>query len=325
MASKLNKRILLSLAFGALVFLGLTIYADIESLIQAFSTFNWLYLPVVLLCVSTNFVLRYLKWDYYTLKLGIRPSPKKNALFFFAAFTMAVTPGKLGEVLKSYLLKQENQTPISKSAPVVLAERLTDFIGLIALLIAGAFVFQQSRIAVFVLAAVFAGITAVLSWRKGSLALIELAGKLPLVKHYIHHARTAYDSIHILLRPSTLAVAVVLSIVSWMFECIGYWLVLFVFDAPVPMLKAVFIYAFATIFGAVTMLPGGLGTTEGSLTGLAILAGASKGVAVASTLLIRLSTLWYAVLVGIVVTFAFQRHINVDISTVELRELSDSK
>jgi glycosyltransferase 2 family protein len=318
MGSKLKKRIFLSIVFGALIFLALTVYADYEKLGQAFASFNWLFLPVVILCATTNFALRYLKWDYYTLKLGIRPDPKKNVLFFFAAFTMAVTPGKFGEVIKSYLLKQENQTPISKSAPVILAERLTDFIGLIALLLAGAFVFQQSRFAVLIIAAVFTIVTVLLSWRKGSLAVIGLLTHLPIIKNYVHHARTAYESIYILLRPGTLTVAVLISIVSWFFECLGFWIILHVFEVPIPMLQATFIYAFSTIIGAVSMLPGGLGTTEGSLTGLTMLAGASKDVAVASTLLIRLATLWYAVLLGVVVSFVFRKQLNIDISEIPL-------
>ena len=55
---------------------------------------------------------------------------------------MSVTPGKLGEILKSYLLKEENGTEVSKSMPIVFAERLTDFISIVLLSIIGAFVFN---------------------------------------------------------------------------------------------------------------------------------------------------------------------------------------
>lgn len=322
MNAKLRNRIILSLAFGAVIFLALTIFADSEKLVKAFASFNWAYAPLILGCVSMNFALRYMKWDYYTLKLDVRPEPKKNMIFFFMAFTMAVTPGKFGEVLKSYLLKQENQTPISKSAPIVLAERLTDFIGLIILILVGAYVFQQSRLVVMFIAFAFAAITVLLSWRKGSMFFIEMFARVPFVKKYVAMMRTAYESIYTLLRPGTLIVTTLMSIASWFFECLAYWLVVSVFNAPIDLLKATFIYAFATVIGAISMIPGGLGTTEGSLTGLAVLAGTPADIAVASTVIIRVATLWFAVFIGIVVTLGFQKSLNVDLDTLPMDKAS---
>jgi uncharacterized protein (TIRG00374 family) len=318
MGSNWRKKVFLSLGFGALVFIALTIYADLDDLIAAFGQFNWAWAPVILACTLVNYVFRYWKWEYYTTTLKINPPRRENLIIFFTAFTMAVTPGKFGEVLKSYLLKRVNATPIRVSAPIVVAERLTDFIGLVILLIIGAYVFDISRIAVIAFAVFFSLLTVLLAWRRGSLALIEFFGKLPMLNRYLEHAHSAYESMYVMLRPRPLFIAVVLSVVAWFFECFGYWIVLHVFEAPPTVLKATFIYAFSTVVGAVSMLPGGLGTTEGSLTGLAQLAGASQDVAVASTVIIRSATLWFAVLIGIVVTFAFQHRLDIDLDSIDL-------
>jgi uncharacterized protein (TIRG00374 family) len=111
-------------------------------------------------------------------------------------------------------------------------------------------------------------------------------------------------------------------VISWFFECLGFWLILQQFGTPATLLKASFMYAFSTIIGAVSMLPGGLGTTEGTLTGLTIWAGAPNHIAVASTFLIRVATLWYAVVVGIVVTLAFQHRLPVRIDDIDLDAVS---
>ncbi len=318
MTSSLRTKLLVSLALGALVFIGLTIYADAGRLVAAFATFGWEYLPLVVACTAANYVFRYAKWDLYTRALDVRPATGKNIIIFFASFMMAVTPGKLGEVLKSYLLKEVNGTPVSRSAPIILAERLTDFLGLVLIMIAGAFVFGYARSLIVAFAVFFAGVTVLLSWRKGSLAVLGRLARISFLSKYAQHAEDAYESMYTLLRPRTLVWAVVLSVVAWTFECVGYWIILRVFDAPPTMLKAAFIYAFSTIVGAVTMLPGGLGGTEGSLTGLAQLAGATKDVAVASTFIIRVATLWFAVVLGIVVTFAFQKRLHVRIDALPL-------
>lgn len=318
MGARWRKKVFLSLAFGALVWIALTIYADIDDLIAAFADFNWAWAPVILGCTVINYLFRYWKWEFYTATLDIRPARKDNLVIFFTAFTMAVTPGKFGEVLKSYLLKRVNGTPVRVSAPIVVAERLTDFIGLVLLLILGAYVFDISRVAVVAFAVFFALVTVLLAWRRGSLAVIEFFGRLPLLNRFLEHARSAYESMHVMLRPRPLFIAVLLSVVAWFFECFGYWIVLHVFDTPPTVLKATFIYAFSTVVGAVSMLPGGLGTTEGSLTGLAQLAGASQDVAVASTFIIRSATLWFAVLIGIVVTLAFQHRLPVNLDEIDL-------
>ncbi|MCB2206113.1 flippase-like domain-containing protein [bacterium] len=321
MGARWRKKIFFSLAFGALVWIALTIYADFDDLLAAFAEFNWAWAPLILCCTFINYVFRYWKWDYYTATLNVRPKRSENIIIFFTAFTMAVTPGKFGEVLKSYLLKQVNGTPVRVSAPIVIAERLTDFIGLILLLIIGAYVFDISRVAVIAFAVFFALVTALLAWRRGSLKMIALFGRLPFFSRFIEHAESAYESMYVMLRPRPLLVTILLSVVSWFFECFGYYIVLHVFDAPPTVLKATFIYAFSTVVGAVSMLPGGLGTTEGSLTGLAQLAGATPDVAVASTFIIRSATLWFAVLLGIIVTFAFQHRLHVNLDEIDLENI----
>ncbi|MDH7516720.1 MAG: lysylphosphatidylglycerol synthase transmembrane domain-containing protein [Bacteroidota bacterium] len=318
MKTRLKRRLLLSLAFGAAVFIALTVIADAEKLAAAFARFPWGYLPLLLACASANYTLRFWKWDYYTRVLAIRPPARKNLIIFLASFIMAVTPGKLGEVLKSYLLKEVNGTPISKSAPVILAERLTDFIGLTVIVVIGAFVFEQARTVVVGFAAFFLAITILLSMRNVSLRILAVFDRSRFFRRFSRNIRTAYDSIYLLVRPRPFAWSSAISIGSWFFECLAYWLVLRAFHAPVPILKASFIYAFSTIVGAVSMLPGGLGTTEGSLTGLATLAGTPIDIAVASTFIIRACTLWYAVLIGVAITFFFQHRLHVRIDDIDI-------
>jgi len=55
------------------------------------------------------------------------------------------------------------------------------------------------------------------------------------------------------------------------------------------------------------MLPGGLGLTEGSMTGLLILNKIPKDIAVAITIIIRFATLWFAVAIGLISLYIFQK------------------
>ena len=90
-----------------------------------------------------------------------------------------------------------------------------------------------------------------------------------------------------------------LSIVGWGLEGYSLWLIIGGFDVHVPVPLAVFFYATATLAGALIPVPGGLGVSETMLQSqLVQLGGAPQAVATGSMLMIRFSTLWWAVLVG---------------------------
>lgn len=314
MFSKYKKKILLWSAVGALVFLGFSIYADLDKLLEAFASFNWWFFPLILALSFMNYIIRFAKWEYYRKILKIQIETKVSFLIFLSAFVMSVTPGKSGEVLKSFLLKEENGTPLEKSAPILLVERLTDFLSVVLLCIAGAFVFDYGKGALAVIGFTFAGLALVLSSRKISLYFISLLEKIKPIAKRIHKLHTAYESIYQLVRFKPLVYATLISAVGWFFECIGFYIVLQVFSSTtnieVSILTATFIYGFSTLIGAVAIVPGGLGVTEASLTALLELLKIPKGVSVASTMIIRVATLWFAVIVGIVAVYFYQRYTN---------------
>jgi uncharacterized protein (TIRG00374 family) len=74
-----------------------------------------------------------------------------------------------------------------------------------------------------------------------------------------------------------------------------------------PVARTTFIYAFSTLVGALLLLPGGLGGTEGSMVALLVADGAVKPLAVAATFVTRVATLWFAVLAGALVLLGDRR------------------
>jgi glycosyltransferase 2 family protein len=308
--SKYKKKILISVIFGAVIYLAFSIYADFDKLLISFGKFNWWWLPLILAFSFGNYIFRFFKWHYYTKIINIDIPFKKSFLIFLSAFVMSVTPGKMGEVLKSYLLKEEFGTPISKSAPIIIAERLTDFISIVLLCISGAYVFNYGQNLVIIVGVFFLSVTLLISYRRLSLKLISFLEKIKFISKNIHKIHTAYDSIYNLVKFKSLVVATMISLVSWFFECIGFFIVLKVFslssNIDVSIMTATFMYAFSTIVGAIAMMPGGVGATEATLTGLMILLQIPKDISVASTIIIRVSTLWFAVLVGIIALYIYQ-------------------
>ena len=147
---------------------------------------------------------------------------------------------------------------------------------------------------------------------------LRLSAHIPLVRRLTPKLVEAHQTTAALLHPRPLVLGVLLSTVSWFFECAAFWAVVRGFPgASVDLQAATFIYASMTVAGALSFLPGGLGVTEaGMLAMLGRLAvGCTRSVAAAATFVTRLCTLWFAVLIGIAALLIFARrtHIRVEL------------
>ena len=293
------------------MFLVFSLYADFGNLLNAFSLFNWVWFPFVLLLSFGNYMIRFLKWQYYLGILSIKLKIGTSFLIFVSSFIMSVTPGKMGEVLKSFLLKEETGTPVSVSAPIILAERITDFLSIVILCITGAFVFDYGKDIIIVTGSAFIMLVLLLSSRFVSFKIISVLSRIKFIGAHSEKVYAAYSSIYEMVKIKPLFYGLFLSCIAWFLECLGFFIVINVFTGisglETGILSAIFIYAFSTLVGAIAMLPGGLGATEATLTGLLILLKIPKSISVASTMIIRVATLWFAVLLGVITVQIYQR------------------
>jgi uncharacterized protein (TIRG00374 family) len=163
-------------------------------------------------------------------------------------------------------------------------------------------------------------LTVVLSSKKLSLKIIYLFEKIKFTSKHAEKLYTAYESTYNLIKLKPLLIVVGMSVVAWFFECMGFYIVLRVFTSvtniEVTVLTATFIYTFSTLIGAIAMLPGGLGATEASITGLLIFLKIPKDISVAATIIIRVATLWFAVLVGVIAVQIYGKGGKIRLNTV---------
>jgi glycosyltransferase 2 family protein len=302
---RLKRNLILALALGIAVYLALTIFSGFGDLREALDTFDFALVPVILGLVLLSYAGRFLRWVYYLRILKVRVPWGVNAAIFASGLSMAISPGKLGEVLKSVFVRQVAGAPVARTAPAVVAERATDGTGMVAWGFLGAFALGLGPGAmVAFLAVAVVGIT-VLRSKRLSLVAERVLGRLPLVYRVVPHLKDFHASSNELLAARPLAVGTVFSFFSWGLECLAVYLCAVGIDADRPFLLVVFVFAVSSLLGVVSMLPGGIGAVEAGLTGQFVaVAGLSAGVAVALTLVIRLATLWFATLVGIAGLFA---------------------
>ena len=311
---KLERRILYGLAFGVAVYVVAAIYADADVLVGALRAFSWWHYGVALLLSTANYALRFVKWEVFLRILGIRLPLWRSALVFTAGFVMSITPGKMGEVLKSVLLRQSDGVPVARTAPVVFAERLTDFIALLVLAMTGIGTYEYGVGALVGTGIAVVGAIVVMSLPPVVHAMLGLLGRLPVIGRAVPKLREAYESAQLLLKPVPLLLTSLISVVGWGLEGVAMWFVVqgfagysdgIAFDIP----GAIFVFSTTTILGAVSFMPGGLGVAEVSMIGVLQLLKmvSDESVATAAAVITRTATLWWAVLWGFVAFIVFQQ------------------
>jgi uncharacterized protein (TIRG00374 family) len=314
---KLVTRVVLGIAAGVAVYVAFSIWADAGRVAQALARFRWGAAAIACTLALGNYAVRFCRWQYYLRVLGVAVPAGDSLLVFLAGFALTVTPGKLGEAVKAFLLRESHRIPIARTAPIVIAERLTDLLALLLLATVGIFTFDVDRrflIAGGLLVAV--GIAVVSIDPLAELAL-SIAGRLPILRRVAPRLREFHVSTAALMRPAPLAMATALSCVSWFLECLAFWIVTNGMQgASVSIRAATFIYASMTVAGALSFLPGGLGVTEAGMLALLIRLGSGldRGSAAAATFVTRACTLWFAVALGLpaLIVYARRKHVHVE-------------
>ncbi len=297
----LKRNLVLALGLSVAVYLVIAILSDLGELAEAFGRFNWLLAPVVLGLVALSYVGRFFRWAYYLRLLGISLPLGQNAAIFAAGLSMTVSPGKLGEVLKSVFIRRASGTPVARSAPAVVAERVTDGTGMISWGLLGALTSDFGLQALVAFSITMVGAVAVFRSKRLSLLAERVMSKLPLLNRLAPHLSEFHGASNELLGLRPLLVATIISFLAWGLEILAVYLCVVGIGADVPFLVVVFIFAVSSLGGALSMIPGGIGVAEAGLAGgFRFYAGLSGGLAGALTLLIRLATLWFATFVGIV-------------------------
>jgi uncharacterized protein (TIRG00374 family) len=310
-------RVALGVAAGVAVYIGFTIWADAGRVGAALRGFSWGLAALGCLLAACNYLVRFGRWQYYLRVLGLRVAPRDSLLVFLAGFSLTVTPGKLGEAVKAFLLRATHGYPVARTAPIVIAERVTDLLALLLLALVGVFQFDVDRRFLVAGAVVVLGGVLVVSVDPLAELALGFAARVPGVRRFAPKLREMHVATAALLHPKPLVLATAISTVSWFFECLAFWAVVQGFPgAALSLRAATFIYAAMTIAGALSFLPGGLGVTEAGMLALLVKFGTGlhRPEAAAATFVTRAVTLWFAVALGLpaLILYARRKHVAVE-------------
>lgn len=300
-----KKKVVLIIALAIGVYVAMGMYADVSQLARVITEFEWGYLVALLGLTTAGYLLRYLKWDLFLKKAGVALPAKQNLFVFFSGLAMIVTPGKIGEIWKGWLIRDISGDSLNKTVPVVVLDRITDVLSLILLSAVGILSYREGVPLLAALLVCIAGFYVAVRSEPISARMLGVlerhAGK------YAPDAKAMHTTFEQTMEPATLLGLSALNALAWFCECLGLYVVVMGFHEQISVTLATFIFSFASLAGGVSMIPGGIGLAEATITGFLQVYGLDAASAIGIALVVRFGTLWYGVLLGSAVHLAFRR------------------
>jgi len=291
------------------IILGLSLYIIffILTSIKNILSFKYEFILLALLLSFLNYIVRLFRWRYYLSNLGIKS--KLNNVIFFSGLSMTITPGKFGELFKAYLLKRSDRVPIGKTSAIVFVERVTDVFGMFVLCLIGSFSVLYKFWFLFIIIAVILILITIINNDIVYKKIKSVVFRFKFLKRIEKLVEEFRYGIKILFSKKSMIYTLTLTTIGWLFEGIGLWIILLGFGINVDITTIIFIYAFSSLIGSISFIPGGIAVTEGSMVILLSNIGLPMQIALSSTILIRLVTLWFGVIVGIIALTIYEKKI----------------
>jgi len=303
------RNITIFIVLSMIVFGLVGMYGDPDDVFQALSAIPWYWvLPLMMALSFLNYIFRYIKWQYFLKRIDVHLSHRDSFSIFLAGFTLTTTPGKIGEAVKGYFVQALDGTPVVKTIPIVVSERVTDLLAIVILALVGFTLGVNTGdqlLTVLLLGAAVLGGAIVLGSRTFYQKFLSKLTSMGPLKRFQESCDIIEDTMTKTISPRPMLLSTAISVPGWFMECLELWLLLALLSGEhlslSLLLIATFVHATASIIGALTFSPGGVGPYE--LTSLALippLLGLTKTIASAATILIRVMTLWFSVIVGFI-------------------------
>lgn len=304
--TSLRKKFIIGIIVGVFFTAVLIFGLDFLKLVNTIRRFELQFIPIILSLIFSAFLGRFIKWQLFLKELDVSICWKDSVRIFFAGLSMTITPGKAGEVFKAFLLKQKFQIDFCRTSSTIVAERLTGLIG--AIILSGISIYFSDRglftskfLVLFALLFIF---LAIIGLRNRFIILIVTAGMRKTIKKWkrLSALLIFYKTARRLTREPLFSKCICLSAFSWLCEATILFLALYGLGIKIPWIEALLIYTVSSMTGGLSMLPGGVGAAELSMVSLLTLLGVDQITALGATLIVRFTTIWFGVMIGILIT-----------------------
>ena len=299
---KLDNRIILVLVAVVGIYAIFLFTSDFNLVSEKITNFKISYLPLILLLVSTSWIPIFIKWHLLLKNCEIDiPLRKSIAVFLSGSAFTTITPGQVGALIKSQILKTSSNIPRTKTAPIIVIENVYDLIGAIIASIIGIIILGIQPYLIIIAILVLTIIFFFMYYRPASELFFKRITKTKFFSKRVDNISEFNKIIQKSINPKVATICILLAVTYWFIISIAVYYTLIAFDISIlDYLEVLAIYTTSILLGAISFVPAGIGVTEGSIAGLLTLNGIDISTALILSVMIRILTFWYSVSVGFI-------------------------
>ena len=298
---RFNNTILLNITGTIALYAIFLFVADFNLIEEKISSFKINYLPIILILVTLSLIPIFIKWYFLLKNCEINIPLTKSIAVFLSGMAFDITPGQIGALMKSQILKTSSNIPRTKTAPIIFIEKLYDLIGAIIAAAMGIIILGMETYLIIIAILVLAIIFFFMYYRPASELFFKRITKTKFFSSYVENISEFNKIIQKSTNVKIATMCILLAITYWFIISAAVYYTLIAFDINMlDYLKVIAIYATSALLGAISFIPGGIGITEGTITGLLALEGISISTALILSVMIRIFVLWYPVCLGFI-------------------------
>ena len=298
---KIGNKILIVVIAVIGLYAAFLIASDINTISSKIIDFKIEIIPVILLLVTSGWFVIFFRWHLLLRNAKIFIPVKDSFLILASGFALTIIPGKVGELVKSQLLKTKFGIARSKTVPIVILEQFYTVIGIVMLSFFGIWYFELGVYVLGFFTAALVFIFVLLSSRKAFNKIVSLLEKRRFTSKFVEPLSSSYDAIKNGTRGPITLYACGLSMLFWLLEAISVYFILLAFGVEViGFLAIISTYTTSIMLGILSFLPIGVGVVEGTLTSFFTIHGIEVSLALTIVIVIRLFTRWYGVSFGFI-------------------------
>ena len=282
----------------SLVLIGLIVsYAPWPAVYKALTKLSPAVILLLLAISTAHFFLKAVRFHFLLQAMGIREPFGMVFLSYMSAQPVSLLPG--GEIYRTRTLEKLTGVPMKKSIPTFTTQGLLEggtmaVLGLICALAIGTLRTPVLILTLLILVSIF------LIESGYMMKLLPVLNKLPLVSISRQRIEEFTKSNQAIFTWRWMPILLALSfLVEALGAAVPYVAAKGLGD-EISVFQAVLMYIVPVLVGFISLLPGGFGAAEQSAIGIMLLSGASIAIAVAVTLVMRVSLVVVGFIYGVI-------------------------
>ena len=289
---------------GAAVFYVLLILvSDAEEISESFLQIKLEFLSLIFALGFLSHVVKSFRQKDMLGMVGEKIPSFQNMIIYMSGLSLVTTPGGAGTFIKSMYLKKIFNIPTEKSIAVIFLERYHDLLaGTSMVLVTLLIHFGLVSMSLVIISSLLLGVMYFLiKSQRVFLSLYSRLRKIRFVSKNLPEIGPS-ESFSILTNPKNMTRGWLFSILGWSIDSLSVYLVFLALNIDLGYLLTSQIYLTSLGYGVLFLLPGGIGVSEGVADLLLVRQGLDLSVAASLVILMRLCTVWFATVIGVVFT-----------------------